>query len=57
VAGCEHPAEPAGDTGRPPPGYLLERGRFTTFTIPGAVGTAAFDINNRGQIAIIAPSP
>ena len=56
-AAAAAPAEPAGDTGRPPPGYVLERGRFTKINPPGAKSTQAQGINNRGQIAIIAPSP
>jgi hypothetical protein len=31
-------------------GFVLERGRYTTFVLPGAVVVAPFDINNRGQI-------
>ena len=31
-------------------GFVLERGRYTTFAPPGAVLTLPFDINNRGQI-------
>jgi len=33
------------------PGFLLERGRYTTIEVPGATGeTSALGINNRGQI-------
>ena len=39
-------------------GFLRDgRGRITAINRPGAAGTVAFDINNRGQIAIIAPDP
>jgi probable HAF family extracellular repeat protein len=46
------PAEPAGDTGRPPPGYVLERGRFTPVTLPpgvddpSALGIGPTDLND-----------
>jgi uncharacterized membrane protein len=33
------------------------RGRFTTVDVPGAAGTSAFDINNRGQIVGAAGNP
>jgi hypothetical protein len=33
------------------------RGRYTTIGVPGATQTQARGINNRGQIAIIAPNP
>jgi hypothetical protein len=39
------------------PGFLLDRGRYSTLEVPGAIDTAALDINNRGQIAIVAPDP
>lgn len=38
-----------GETG-PTHGFLWERGRVTTFDIPGATTTAVYEINNRGQI-------
>ena len=31
-------------------GFVWERGRFTSFDVPGAIFTQAFGINNRGQI-------
>jgi uncharacterized membrane protein len=31
-------------------GFLWDKGRFTTIDVPGAGGTTATDINNRGQI-------
>jgi hypothetical protein len=43
-------ASPDRRAGAPPPGFLLERGRFTTFTVPGAQITLAYGINDRGQI-------
>jgi hypothetical protein len=37
-------------------GFLRDaRGRLTAINRPGAAGTAAFDINNRGQIVGFAP--
>lgn len=50
----------AGTTGRagdaashtPTPGFLLDRGRLTTFDVPGAtVGTSPGGVDNRGRIA------
>jgi hypothetical protein len=41
----------ASSTRTPSPGFLLDKGRFTTFDVPGArVGTSPLGINNRGQI-------
>jgi uncharacterized membrane protein len=31
-------------------GFVWERGRFTSFDVPGSIFTQAFGINNRGQI-------
>ena len=31
-------------------GFVWERGRFTSFDVPGSIYTQAFGINNRGQI-------
>jgi hypothetical protein len=31
-------------------GFVLERGRFTSIDVPGAVDTDAFGVNDRGQI-------
>jgi probable HAF family extracellular repeat protein len=48
--------EPARDTGRQPPGYVLERGRFTPVTVPpgqedpSALGIGPFDLNDRRDI-------
>jgi probable HAF family extracellular repeat protein len=55
-ASASTPAEPARDAGRPPPGFLLERGRFTPVTVPPGVkdpsklGLGPFDLNDRRQI-------
>jgi uncharacterized membrane protein len=38
-----------GESG-PVHGFLWERGRFKKFDIPGAITTAPYEINNRGQI-------
>ena len=38
-----------GETG-PVHGFVWERGRYTTFDLPGATVTAPYEINNRGQI-------
>jgi hypothetical protein len=35
----------------PFPGFLLDRGRYTSFDAPGVPMTLARDLNNRGQIA------
>jgi probable HAF family extracellular repeat protein len=32
-------------------GFVWERGRFTSFDVPGSIYTQAFGINNRGQIS------
>jgi hypothetical protein len=41
----DEPVDPLG------PGFLLDRGRFTTIDVPDAVlETAPFGINNRGQV-------
>ena len=40
------------------PGFLLERGRYTTLEVPGAtVETAPGGINDRGQIVGVAGNP
>ena len=31
-------------------GFVLDRGRFTTFSVPGAQVTLAYGINDQGQI-------
>jgi uncharacterized membrane protein len=31
-------------------GYVLTRGRYTTFAVPGGEATQAFGLNNRGQV-------
>ena len=47
---------PATGTGRPPPGYVLERGRFTPVAVPpgvedpSALGIGPTDLNDRRQI-------
>ena len=32
------------------PGFVLEKGTFSTIEVPGALSTAALGMNNRGQI-------
>jgi hypothetical protein len=32
------------------PRFLLDRGKFTTITVPGAVGTSPSGIDNHGRI-------
>jgi hypothetical protein len=49
AAGPTRP-DPGPATGTPPRGFLLDRGRFTTFTIPGAQVTLAYGINDQGRI-------
>jgi hypothetical protein len=59
AAGPTRP-DPGPATGTPPRGFLLDRGRFTTFTIPGAQATLAYGINDQGQIvghSISGPTP
>jgi hypothetical protein len=47
----------------PPPGFLLERGRFTPVALPPGLedlapyGIAPFDLNDRGQIVGVAGTP
>jgi probable HAF family extracellular repeat protein len=49
-------ADPDRRAGTPPPGFLLERGRFTPVTLPPGLedltlrGIAPIDLNDRGQI-------
>jgi hypothetical protein len=38
-------------TAAPFPGFVLDRGRYVTVDVPGAEGTAAGGINDRGQAA------
>jgi hypothetical protein len=44
-------------TGTAVSGFLLERGRFTPITRPGAAVTVLFGINNRGQVVGAAGNP
>jgi uncharacterized membrane protein len=56
IGGAAAAPAAAGDTGRPPPGYVLERGRFTPVTLPpgvddpSALGIGPTDLNDRRQI-------
>jgi hypothetical protein len=48
-------ADPDRRAGTPPPGFLLDRGQLTTFSVPGAQATIPYGINDRGQILLPAP--
>ena len=52
ATGINHRGQITGLTGDPtaPVGFLLDRGRLTTFSVPGAQVTFPAGINDRGQI-------
>jgi hypothetical protein len=48
---CSAPRRPRRAPRTPSPGFLLDKGRCTTFDVPDArVGTSPLDINNRAEI-------
>jgi probable HAF family extracellular repeat protein len=52
ATGINNRGQITGLTGDPtaPVGFLLDRGRFTTFSVPGAQATVPYGINDHGQV-------